>query len=369
MPNYLVVATSGRAISQGLKSLGFSVVVVDGFADSDTCAAATEFKKVKRSQFGLDQSEVLNAVVSLQSKITFDGLFFDAAMESTPCLLEEINITPVFGNSGQVISACKNPKEFFSVLDKHSISYPEILLSSGSSPVETDGWLVKEAHSTGGVGVSFINSEVDISKNIYLQKKIDGINFSLTFLANGEDISELGFNTLWSESLSESVPYAYAGAINRVNLDIEVQESALRYAKVITKEFGLIGLNSIDFICADHVVYVLEVNPRIPATYELYETRYGEIMQKHIDVCKDRSLPVTKFEPMLRAHAIIYAPTEITISDSMSWPLWTADRPYAQEVINKFEPVCSIFAGGQNSSQVCEMIKTRKKSILTKLCE
>ncbi|MEJ2115158.1 MAG: ATP-grasp domain-containing protein [Gammaproteobacteria bacterium] len=367
MPNYLVVATSGRAISHGLKSLGCSVAVVDGFTDSDTCAVATEFKKVKRSQFGLDQNEVLSAVVSLQSKISFEGLFFDAAMESNPSLLDEINITPVFGNSSQVISACKNPNVFFSALDKHSVSYPEILLSSRSNPVESDRWLVKEAHSTGGVGVSFIKSEVDFSKNIYFQKKVDGINFSLTFLANGEDISELGFNTLWNESLSESVPYAYAGAINRVNLDIETQESALQYAKVITKEFGLIGLNSIDFIYADHVVYVLEVNPRIPATYELYETRYGEIMQKHIDVCKGRTLPATKFEHRIRAHAIVYAPTKITVSDSMLWPLWTADRPHVQEVINKDAPVCSIFAGGQNCSQVCEMIKTRKQSILAKL--
>jgi len=365
LPNYLVVATSGRAIAQGLKSLGFSVAVVDGFADCDTVAVAIENRIVKRSSFGLNHDEVLQAVQSLQSKISFDGLFFDAAMESNPSLLDEININPIFGNSKQVLSACKNFKVFFSILDQHSIPYPEIRFK----PITEDNWLVKKAVSTGGIGVAPMSEEVAFTENSYLQRKVDGINFSLTFLANGKELLELGFNTLWSEQLGTNIPYAYAGAINKVKLDAEIQVKALQYAKVIAKEFGLVGLNSIDFICTDNSVYVLEVNPRIPATYELYETKYGDLMAQHIEVCKSRTLPATKIQPLLRAHAIVYAPTDITVSESVSWPLWTADRPHANELIKKFEPVCSIFAGGQNSAQVYEMIKTRKHSILAKLAQ
>lgn len=365
MPNYLVVATSGRAIAQGLKTLGYSIAVVDGFADCDTCAAALETRKVKRSSFGLKHDEVLQAVRSLQSKISFDGLFFDAAMESNPSLLEEININPIFGNSNQVLSACKNFKVFFSILDKHSIPYPEISFK----PKSESDWLIKQALSTGGIGVAPMSDEVAFTENSYLQRKVDGINFSLTFLANGNELLELGFNTLWSTQLGANVPYAYAGAINKVRLETEIQEIALQYAKIITKEFELVGLNSIDFICRDNSIYVLEVNPRIPATYELYETKYGNLMAQHIEVCKSRTLPATKIQPLLRAHAIVYAPTDITVSEHVSWPLWTADRPHAHELIKKFEPVCSVFAGGQNSSQVYEMIKTRKHSILTKLAQ
>ncbi|NNC68352.1 MAG: ATP-grasp domain-containing protein [Gammaproteobacteria bacterium] len=365
MPNYLVVATSGRAIAQGLKSLGYSVAVVDGFADCDTVAAATEIRKVKRSSFGLNHNEVLQTVQSLQSKIPFDGLFFDAAMESNPNLLDEINVNPIFGNSSQVLSACKNFKVFFSILDQHSIPYPEISFK----PITGDNWLVKQAVSTGGIGVAPASEEVAFTENSYLQRKVDGINFSLTFLANGEELFELGFNTLWSEQLGLNVPYAYAGAINQVRLDAEIQMTALQYAKIITKEFELVGLNSIDFICVDKSVYVLEVNPRIPASYELYETKYGDLMAQHIEVCKSRTLPATKIQPLLRAHAIVYAPADINVSESVSWPLWTADRPHAHVLIKKFEPVCSIFAGGKNSAQVYEMIKTRKQSILANLAQ
>ncbi len=369
MPNYLVVATSGRAIAQGLKSLGCSVAAADGFADVDTSVATTELKKVKRSHFGLDHDEVLQVVDALQSKTSFDGLFFDAAMESNPSLLDEINVDPVFGNSSQVLSACKNPKVFFSILDQHSIPYPDVRFEFETRLISNDAWLVKDAQSTGGVGVAPANGEIDSCRNIYFQKKINGLNFSLTFLANGKAILELGFNTLWSEKLGDCVPYAYAGAINQVKLDKEIKDNALRYAKVIAKEFQLIGLNSIDFICTGKSVYVLEVNPRIPATYELYETKFGELMSQHIEVCKRRILPAVKGQQLLRAHAIVYAPTDINVSESISWPLWTADRPHAKEVIKKFEPVCSIFAGGQNSAQVYEMIKTRKQSILAKFAQ
>ncbi len=367
MPNYLVVATSGRAIAQGLTTLGHNVAVVDGFADSDTVAVATEYKKVKRAQHGLDQKEVLQAITSLQAKKSFDGLFYDAALESNPDLLDKIDVTPLFGNASQTLRKCKNPKTFFPALDQHSILYPEVLFSPAIKPTESNAWLVKDAWSSGGLGVSTLNQVKNFSDNIYLQKKIDGNSFSLTFLANGDDMFALGFNALWCEQLASNLSYVYAGAINKVNLASDIQNTALKYASEMVKEFELVGLNSIDFISADSAVYVLEVNPRIPATYELYETKQGNLMSQHIDVCSTGSLPTLEDQSFLRAHAIVYAPTDIKVSESMSWPLWTADRPHSEEVIKQYEPVCSIFAGGQNSAQVCEMIKARKQTILAKL--
>jgi predicted ATP-grasp superfamily ATP-dependent carboligase len=377
LPNYLIAATSGRAIAQSLNILGYSVAVVDGFADCDTNAAAVESIKVKRSQFGLDASETLQAVRDLQLNNTFDGLFYDAALESNPNLLDEINIKPVFGNSSQTLKACKNPKEFFARLDQHSIPYPEIYFEPEAATNISGDWLIKNSQGTGGVGVApasvQLGGYVDFASNQYLQKRIEGTNFSITFLAislaNKEEIQVLGFNTQWNEKLSDSMPYAYSGAINHVKLDEDVKQTACQYTRVLAKEFNLIGLNSIDFICAENTVYVLEVNPRIPATYELYETRNGELMKEHIEACNHNILPETTRQPLLRAHAIVYAPRDIRITEDMLWPLWSSDRPHAGEFIRRSEPVCNVFAGGQNSAQVCEMIESRKQSIISKLTQ
>lgn len=212
-----------------------------------------------------------------------------------------------------------------------------------------------------------LGKSIDFTSNQYLQKRIDGVNFSITFLANTEEISVLGFNTQWNQKLSDNMPYAYSGAINHVKLDEDIKQMAHQYTQVLAKEFKLAGLNSIDFIVAENTVYVLEVNHRIPATYELYETRYGELMKEHIEVCSSNILPVTTRRSLLRAHAIVYAPSNICIAEDMLWPLWSSDRPHVGEVIHRAEPVCNVFAGGQNSAQVCEMIESRKQSIISKL--
>lgn len=369
MPNYLVVATSGRAIAQGLKSLGHSVYVVDGFADIDTCAAATLHKQVKRSHLGLDSRSVIQAVTELHTKITFDGLFYDAALESCPSLLNELDVSPVLGNSSQVLSACKDPQTFFPLLEKLSIPYPETSFKSSLKNVTEEDWLIKQAKSTGGFGVRYLNENENNNENSYAQKRLEGLSFSIAFIANGEHALVLGFNTLWNEALNEDILFAYAGAINTVKLQESVKQTALAHVELMAREFKLQGLNSIDFICTDECVYVLEINPRIPATYELYETKYGELLQEHIQACVNNELPEVTRAHILRAHAIVYAPYDITVPTNMLWPLWTADRPHAQEVIKKHEPVCSIFAGGQNSAQVYEMIKTRKQSIVAKLAE
>ena len=141
------------------------------------------------------------------------------------------------------------------------------------------------------------------------------------------------------------------------------------YAEKIAEKLELIGLNSIDFIASEHCVYVLEVNPRIPATYELYESKSGALLRAHMDVTSGKSLPNKKNKRLLRAHAIVYATEELQIPEEMSWPLWTADRPVAGEVISLYSPICSVFAGGQNCTQVKQMIKTRKQSIITKLIQ
>ena len=364
---HLVIATSGRAIAQGLKALDIPCVVVDGFSDVDTSVVADVCKKVKRTRYGLDESEIMQAVDELQREYSFNGLLYDAAIEANPNLLEELAIEPTFGNSCQTINDCINPAVFFATLDQYSLPYPEISFDKISH--DQNLWLIKNQKSSGGLGVSALIDEGELSAGHYLQKKVHGTAISLTFLANGNDIYVLGFNTLWNEALNETMPYVYAGAINQVALSSDMLTSALQFAKVITKQFNLIGLNSIDYICDGHSVYVLEVNPRIPATYELYETKYGEVMAEHIEVCKSRTLPTEKRQVMLRAHAIVYAMHDLKIPENMSWPLWTADRPHDGELIHQYEPICSIFAGAKSSAQVSEMIKTRKKSIISKLIQ
>ena len=364
---YLVIATSGRAIAQALVASGNTVAVIDGFADVDTCHAAEFCKKVKRANSSLDANEVLRTISSLQKKLIFDGLLYDSALEVNPNLLDKISFNNVIGNSSKTLYQCNSISYFFSTLEKLEIPFPEIckqprLAISGS-------WLTKNASTTGGFGVSPFDERNTATEDIYFQRKLDGLNFSITFFANGKEIQPIGFNTLWSKHLTDKIPYAYAGAINDVDIIELHKKSAIQHAQSITKAFNLVGLNSIDYILNDDCVYVIDINPRIPATYELYETKYGDLIKEHINVCKTSNISLGQWDKLLRAHAIVYAAEKIEVPINFNWPLWTADRPHAGEIINQHQPVCSIFAGGSNKAQIKNMIRTREITILKKLMQ
>ena len=331
----------------------------------DTCNVSVACKQVSRTGYDLDAKEVLQAVYALQRQFRFDGLLYGSALETNPGLLDAIPVEPIMGNSSQTLRQCADAKVFFTVLDKHAIPHPEVSFV----PVQdqSDAWLLKRSFCTGGLGVTYRPWKSLLSPNTYYQKKINGLPFSLTLLANGDEIRPLGFNSLWTEMFNENLPYVYAGAINWADLSETQQASAMHYARTLTHELNLVGLNSVDFILFDQCVYVLEVNPRIPATYELYETRSGALMRAHIDASQSGKLATLQRKKLLRAHAIVYAHERMCIAENFKWPLWTADQAHAGKIINRHEPVCSIFAGGQNTAQVKEMITTRRKTILAKL--
>jgi len=364
---YLVVATSGRAIAQALSASGNTVAVIDGFADMDTCHVAKICKKVTRTNSSLNANEVVKITSSLQDQFKFDGLLYDAALETNPDLLDAICFDNVIGNSSQTLHQCNDISYFFSMLEKFDIPFPEVCIEP--QPQAPNLWLTKNKFNTGGFGVSSFEQGDESTENIYFQRKLDGLNFSLTFFANGNDIQPIGFNTLWSKGLTDKVPYAYAGAINNVDITESLKSTAIHYAQSLTKVFNLVGLNSIDYILSDDCVYVIEINPRIPATYELYETKYGDLINEHISVCKTKNFSSRQQSKLLRAHAIVYAPETIKVPINFSWPLWTADRPHAGEIISQYQPVCSIFAGCKNEAQIKNMIRMRESTIIKNLMQ
>jgi predicted ATP-grasp superfamily ATP-dependent carboligase len=67
-------------------------------------------------------------------------------------------------------------------------------------------------------------------------------------------------------------------------------------AAVVTRAFGLVGLNGIDFIRHGEEVTVLEVIPRYPASMELVEETLGvSLFDWHVAGC--RRLPLADFPP------------------------------------------------------------------------
>jgi predicted ATP-grasp superfamily ATP-dependent carboligase len=119
-----------------------------------------------------------------------------------------------------------------------------------------------------------------------------------------------------------------------------------RIAQVVTGEFGLVGLNGIDFIAHNGTPYPLEVNPRYSASMELLERATGSSMfDIHARACQGElppePSPITKIE----GKAVVFARCNFIIGDTERWSQRgeIADVPRSGTAFRKGHPICTIF--------------------------
>jgi predicted ATP-grasp superfamily ATP-dependent carboligase len=131
---------------------------------------------------------------------------------------------------------------------------------------------------------------------------------------------------------------------------------AAALAQVVTEEFGLVGVNGIDFIANDGVPFPIEVNPRYSASMELVERALGiSIFDLHVRGCMgpfsaaDAIMPATPDGAF--GKAVVYARDIVTLGDTTPWldDASVRDIPHPGERIGRGRPVCTVFARGDDA--------------------
>src|SRR3546814_193496 len=237
---------------------------------------------------------------------------------------------PVIGNSSQVLSNLKRPRQFFMLLDILKIPHPEVSFRPLDNAA---GWLYKQGGGSGGTHIHKALPLPSIwpKQGHYFQREISGTPVSLLFAANGKQSKAVGFNALCLAS-TPAMPYRYGGAVSHAELPDSVKEQLVHIAQQLTNAVGLRGLNSLDAVIEDDQVYVLEVNPRLTATFDLYQsdtppTSGAELFELHMQTCAGNLSDGPQITSMAKAHHVAYAPSALRIPEGMEWPEWTADIP------------------------------------------
>ena len=91
----------------------------------------------------------------------------------------------------------------------------------------------------------------------------------MLFIANGEIAQGLGFNRQLLAP-SDRWPYRYGGAVSAYDLPHAAKFSFEVAAQELTQQLGLRGVNSLDAILSIDKLWILELNPRLSATFSLY---------------------------------------------------------------------------------------------------
>jgi len=341
-------------LAQAAKNAGLLPLVIDLFADSDTRTYAVDFKQIPDLSIASLTSALDHFVQHYSVTQVVYGSGFEQHSDSLSYIASRFTL---LGNSAVTFNKLQDKAYFFATLKQLNIPTPE---TSFVMPTDTQDWLIKPMRGQGGVGIQhFRSTNLLCTSSSYWQRYQAGSQYSVLFLADGQHWQLIGFNTQWTTRLSDEEEFIFAGIINHCELAATHKAQITHWLTKLVSAFELKGLNSLDFIHADGNSVVLEINPRPPASMQLYD---ADLLRRHInaDITLNEPLP-----PMFgyTGYQIIYADQTVRIPEGYSWQNGTMDLPIAGAMCKTGQPICSIIAHQNQAHAVLNELNIKQHTI------
>ncbi len=356
----IIVGASVRAAAQSAIRAGFMPWCADQFADEDLRECAQL----------LPLTGFPDGVAAALQAAPYAPWIYTGGLENRPELVEELSrIRPLFGNDSETLRRVRDP--FWVAKTLTASGLPSLKVSSQLKSADTASrWLVKPLASAGGIGIEFSTSQLrsNVAPGYYLQEYATGASVSGLYLATAAGAQLLGLSQqLVGTAALPGRPYAYAGSIAPLD-QTDVPQASFDQAEVIGHRLAeaaqLRGLFGVDFIfdAGQSTLWTLEVNPRYPASAELYELALGwPLLRWHVETCQPHEHPPVGVpsEPsgLRSTHGfgkrILYAHQDLVAPDLRSFiqrspdgGIWLADIPTPGSLIPASMPICTLFIAG-----------------------
>jgi predicted ATP-grasp superfamily ATP-dependent carboligase len=351
----LIAAISSRPFVKAAAQAGYSVTALDVFADADTQQYAEKVFKVEYANSGFE-SQQLESVLDKLDLSQLEGFAYGSGFEAQPDLLARIQKRlPLIGNSPALVSKLKDPSAFFALLDSLYIPHPEVCFATLTS---TEGWLRKESGGSGGSHVVHAQAGSALLGGNYYQRLKTGEPFSMLFAANGKEVSVIGFNQQWVAPTDDK-PYRYGGIVGHADLPVAIKQGMQQVALKLTQSLGLRGLNSLDVVVNGHAFWVLEINPRLSSSLDLYQSPSANLFSLHMQAVAGDWGNFPNISSHSKARQVIYAAKDIVIAKDFVWPVWAADIPIGMTDIQSQQPVCTVLAEAGSAKEARALVEAR----------
>ena len=379
-----IASLSTRFLSEVASQSHQKVFSMDVFGDLETLKHSEKWLSIgPSSPFpSIDEDRFLDALErTKRSGCTF--WVAGSGFEKNFRLLKLADdILPRLGVSSLVFEKIRNPKVFFSTLDVFEIPYPKVSFSAKTPHDFQQNWLKKSLCCCGGLGVRKSVENLD-ERSSFFQQEIDGLHLSASFIGNGQDIIFLGVCKLLNRRI-DNFPYIYSGILGPVNLSNLILKRLEGYALCLSKAFHLKGYFGLDFILKENMLYILELNPRLTSSLEVFEKKYdGLLFNCHCDIflqgdqfdllCLEELKKITKVDDKCFGISIIFAPKNMEITELEIKLLreisYTTDCPASGRLIEKNQPLCSVFSEGHNLLYLQESLETMEREIMQLFCK
>ena len=364
----LIAGVSARAAAASAARAGFTVTVLDAFADRDLPGGSCTLSPP--GDVGMPFSA--RAAARAAADVECDAVVYLSNFENHPDAVTTLAAgRALWGNPSDVLRRVRDPRLLTDACRRRGILAPQVIVNANDAndPNDANGsWLVKPLASGGGHGVrAWIRSDRGPripDRGSYLQRRLEGIPGSVVFVAAGGRAVPLGVSRqLVGDSAFGANGFRYCGNILAASGDMQFPEeervmcAACELAATIADAFGLIGVNGIDFMARDGMPYPIEVNPRWCGSMDLVERAYGVcVFAAHASACAGGTLP--RFDLAQARHgigaagkAIVFAHEDMVVGDTDEWLADDSvhDVPHAGERIAAGRPVCTVYAAGADA--------------------
>jgi len=366
----LVAGVTTRALAVSAARAGYRVSAVDGFGDLDLRAVANVL--LARPNPGQVYGPLQAA--ALASSVPADLVAYTSNFENYPTAVTRLaQGRHLLGNSATTLLRVRNPFEVMRVLHRHGLFSPESRSRAPRGEPSRGTWLLKPRRSGGGHGVTRWSPEDPVPKGMYLQQRIVGAPGSIAFAANGSTAVVVGFSRqLVGDTRFGASGFRYCGSILGTpakplfSRQEDLLERAGRIAAVLTREFGLRGLNGVDFIARKGLPCPIEVNPRYSASMELLERAHSlSMFAVHARACGGELPPPPPATDTVFGKAIVFARQDTVTPDLHRWvgSNWVADIPPPGQHIARGRPICTVFAESRHPESCRQLLTRRARSV------
>ena len=276
----VLVGASVRSLAESAVAAGLRPLCCDFFGDRDLLQLLESGggRFLGRLQSFADLPGLLRMVPGAVPLVWSGGL------ENAPEVLEELSHSgrPIAGCDPVAVRAVRNWRNLSEWVAGSGVGFPETRACHG--PIPGGDWLVKSERSAGGAGVWRVNGGLDErvraltpfgGAGLLLQRRVPGLPISMVFFFSAGRAALLGASLQfcgWRSLGAGSREYLWCGNGGPIRLSQSLQRRAVAAAEFLAAGAGLRGVCGLDFVLSGQDLWLLEVNPRIPASHWIYDS-------------------------------------------------------------------------------------------------
>jgi predicted ATP-grasp superfamily ATP-dependent carboligase len=309
---------------------GYDVTALDLFGDLDLRAVAPGAT-----------APTSEALAALAADIDADAVVYGAGFENRPDLVARIaDGRELLGTTPELLASLRDPWAVGAAARAAGARAPETR-SPGEPPRPERGtWLRKPQRGGGGRGVRPWAGGRLTSTEI-LQRRIRGLSCSAVAVGDSRRVALVGL----TEQLHRSPGFGWMGNVAPPRLPgeelAELHGQLRAVCGEIVARFGVRGAFGVDAVWDGRHAWVLEVNPRPPASLELFGPGCFEA---HVRGARGLGVPTADApRATARAKVVLFADRDLRAPEPGWWPAALArDIPHAGEMIKRGAPVFTL---------------------------